>query len=229
MSTKFLSNITETVPQVTGTVIRTDWNEVMLVLVGAIIGWLLSLATIVVQRHMDQKGKLYIFYKFKVQKDTGGHGWGFEKDRDGNLCLTIPVAFELQNTSNATRVIRDVSLLLYRDNQLIGKMTQINYMQNITRTNGVAIKGSEYHYGTEKGSYSFVLDPRSIQRQECHYTYKIAPSEKADKSFNRLVVRYYDEKNKAHLFQAKDISNSWDIKLFNPDEEWILLNPMRTR
>lgn len=229
MSTEILSNITETVPQVTETVISTDWSEVTLVLVGAVIGWLLSLATIVVQRHMDQKGKLYIFYKFKVQKDTGGRGWGFEKNRDGHLCLTIPVAFELQNTSNMTRVVRDVSLLLYRDNQLIGKMTQINYMQTTTRTNGTITKEAEHHYGTEKGSYSFVLEPRSIQRQDCHYTYKIAPSEKADKSFNRLVVRYYDEKNKAHLFPAKDISNSWDIKLFEPDEEWILLSPMRTR
>ena len=228
MSLETITQVAETIPQATETVQQTfmlsiDWNEVILLVIGAVIGLLASLATIVIQRHLDQKGKLNIFYRFTNQKGTNGRGWGFESSHDGYLYLSIPVVFELQNTSNTTRVIRDVSLLLYQDARLIGKMVQIDYLQATTRKGGTVTKETEYHYGTEKGSYSFVLAPRSIQRQECHYAYKIKPIEKDDNTFNQIIVRYYDEKNTAHYFAAKTIDNSWEAKLFDPDEEWVLL------
>lgn len=199
MSSETIAQVAEAIPQATEAVQQTfmlsiDWNEVILLVIGAAIGLLASLATIVLQRHLDQRGKLHIFYKFINQKGTNGQGWGFKNSQDGYLHLSIPAIFELQNTSNTTRVIRDVSLLLYQDSRLVGKMVQINYLQTTTRTGGTVTKESEYHYGAEKGSYSFVLAPRSIQKQECHYVYKIKSNEKDDKIFNRIIVRYYDEK-----------------------------------
>lgn len=208
MSSETMSQVIEAMPQARETIQQTflltiDWNEVILLIIGAVIGLMASLATIVIQRHLDQKGKLNIFYRFINQRGTNGRGWGFEDSQDGYIYLSIPVMFELQNTSNTTRVIRDVSLLLYRDSQLIGKMVQIDYLQTTTRKDGTVTKEAVYHFGTEKGSYSFVLSPRSIQKQECHYAYKIKPSEKEYKAFNWLIFRYYDEKNKAQFFFRK--------------------------
>lgn len=217
-----LSQISETIQQTTS--LSIDWNEVVLLAIGAAIGLIASLATIAIQRFLDQKGKLNIFYRITNQRGATGSGWGFENSQDGYLYLTVPVVFELQNTSNTTRVVRDVNFLLYRDNLLIDKMVQIGCIQSTTQKDGVVTKKSDHHFGTEKESYSFVLAPRSIQKQECHYAYKIRPSEKDNKMFNRIVARYYDEKNKPHLFIVRDICNSWEVEHFNADEEWILLD-----
>lgn len=60
-----------------------------------------------------KKGKLNIFYRFSYQKGMNGETWGFEETPNGGKCFVIPIVFEFQNTSNTTRVIRDVSMHLY--------------------------------------------------------------------------------------------------------------------
>ena len=224
-----LSATTETLPYVAEIVEQSnlptiDWNEVVLLVIGAAIGLVASLATTVIQNHLDQKGKLNIFYKFITPKGAKQPGWGFRNRGDGHIYFSVPVVFELQNTSNTTRVIRDVSLLLYRNNQLIGKMAQIEYWESTMRVNGEITKKSEFYYGGDNSSYSFVLSPRSIQKQKCHYSYKICPSEKVDKTFDRVLIRYHDERNKAHYFIVKDICGNWEEQTFAPDTEWFLLN-----
>lgn len=221
LGTAAITRVTENVGQVA--LITIDWNEVILLAIGAVIGLVASLATIGIQRFLDQKGSLNIFYRFINRGGATTHGWGFNKSSDGYLYLSIPVVFELQNTSNVTRVIRDVSLLLYNDNKVVDKMVQIDHMHTTTRRDGVVTKEDEHYFGTEKGSYSFVLNPRSIQKQECRYTYKIHPSEREAKMFNKIIARYYDEKNKPHMFVVKNISDSWQVKSFDPDEDWVLL------
>ena len=204
-----------------------DWNEVILLFIGAAIGLVSSLATTVIQKHLDQKGKLNIYYKFIHSKGSDNHSWGFTNTNDGRIYLSIPVVFELQNTSNATRVVRDVSILLFREAKFIARMLQIEYGMTTRRENGVVTKETKFYYGSENGSYSFVLAPRSIQKQECHYTLTIPVSKIEEMAFTQIVIRYHDENNKAHYFHAKDIFVSWEPKYFDADREWILLNDKR--
>lgn len=93
--------------------INIDINEIILLVVGAGIGIVASVATMLGQQWIDKKGKLHIFYRFTYQKGFGKTGWGFGNSESSNIFFSIPVEFELQNTSNTTRVIRDLSLLLY--------------------------------------------------------------------------------------------------------------------
>ena len=137
--------------------------------------------------------------------------------------VTIPVVFEVQNTSNTTRVIRDVSLLLYSENKFVGKMFQSSGKHITTRTGGEVTGTQDYSFGAEKGSYSFVLPPRSIQRQECEYCYVIYPKEREEKVFDTVIARYYDERNKAHTFKVMNIDKVWTKEYFDPDEDWCML------
>ena len=57
-------------------------------------------------------------------------------------------------------------------------MAQIDYLQIPTRKDGAIAREAEYHYGTEKDSYSFVFTPRGIQKQDYHCAYEIRPNEK---------------------------------------------------
>lgn len=208
--------------QTTSQTVGIDWNEVILLLIGAAIGLFSSVLILILERVLDRKGKLMIFYRF-INSRLTKRGWGFEQDIDGRFFFTIPVYFELQNTSNTTRVIRDVSMMLYSGRVQVAKMIQADHF-HMTKKSGNTITGEEdAYYGGEKGTYSFVLPPRSIQRQECEYIAVIEKSGINGMTFDRIKLRYYDEKNKAHFFDIREISDCWKTKHYEADEEWILL------
>ena len=104
-----------------------------------------------VNKAIDKHRKMRIFYKLVYQKSTGQKA---RIDLNGDKTyLTIPLYFELQNTSNTARVIRDVCLYLYNNGKKIAKMVQIQYTKD-SKTNEI-----ENSFGGEKNSYSFVLPP----------------------------------------------------------------------
>lgn len=226
--TEIISQTTEAVVQIPDTIQKTaalciDWNEIIYVLVGAAIGFLGSIIVLLAERALDKRGTIQIFYRRTNQCGMSGSGWGVDKSGDGRLYLTIPVDFEIQNTSNMTRVIRDVSLLLYSGDTLVGKMYQSPGIHIRNRKNGEITSEKDYKFGAEKGSYSFVLPPRSIQRQECEYFYVIQTNEKEEKSFDKVVARYFDERNRSHTFNFLSIENGWEQTRFEPDIDWNVL------
>lgn len=197
-------------------------QEITMLIIGAVLGLAASLFTMVVQRWLDKKGKLHIFYRFSYQRGMGGRSWGFEDNNDGRPYFVIPVVFEFQNTSNTTRVIRDVSLLLYNGKNQIAKMHQQEHLHLTKRSGNKVTKEEDFYYGTDNCAYSFVIPPRSIQRQECEYMFIIKMSDKDKNRFDTIKARYYDERNKEHYFELRKIEECWNKKLYPIDEEWML-------
>lgn len=99
----------------------------------------------------------------------------------------------------------------------------MDHMKTTKRTGNTVTEEKEYWFGTDKGSYSFVLEPRSIQRQVCEYMLVISKSEKETYTFDTIKARYFDEKNKAIYFDVRKIENAWELKFYDIDEEWKLL------
>ncbi len=224
-----IPEITEIIPQVSVAIQNTaltgiDWNELLCVLVGAIIGFAGSIIVMLTERALDRKGTIQIFYRKINQRGAKRFGWGFDEYVDGRLGITIPIVFEVQNTSNTTRVIRDLSLLLYSGNSFVEKMLQSSGKHVTRRTGNTVTETKDYLFGAEKGSYSFVLPPRSIQRQECEYCYIIYPEEKEQKFFDTIIARYYDERNNAHTFKFISFDKVWTNEYFEPDKDWCVLD-----
>lgn len=200
-----------------------DWSEIIMLIIGAAIGLCGSLITLWVERCWNRRGKLLIYYKAVNQK-TSNRGWGFEfSSNDINWYFSFPVYFEFQNTSNTTRVIRDVNVLLYNGAQQVAAMHQIGPIHMTFRKGSEITNERDYQFGDEKGSYSFVLPPRSIQRQECLFSYKVEPEMREQYRFDQLYLRYYDEQNRPHEYFMRDITKCWEFQLHNSDEEWTLL------
>lgn len=193
----------------------TDWFEVWLIVIGAILGFVLSIITTLVNKAIDKHGKMRIFYKLVYQKST-------EKKaridvKGGYTYLTIPLYLELQNTSNTARVMRDVCLYLYQDGKKVAKMVQIQYTKD-HKTN--EIKNS---YGGEKNSYSFVLPPLSIQKQECEFLYKVSTSKIDEYAFDEIRLAYYDERNRVMECLFCKAEQGWNGIDFNYENEYFEL------
>ena len=198
-----------------------DWCEVWLVIIGAILGFALSIITTLVNKAIDKHGKMRIFYKLVYQKSTG------QKARidlnGGETHITIPLYFELQNTSNTARVIRDVCLYLYNNGKEVAKMIQIQYTKD-SKTNEI-----KNNFGGEKNSYSFVLPPLSIQKQECEFLYKVPTSKIDEFAFDEIRFSYFDEKNRPMECVFCKAEQGWDGIDFNYENNYFELKCSKKR
>lgn len=197
-------------------------GEFISLIVGAGIGLASSICIIIIERWLDRQGKLSIYYKFTAQKKLK-KSWGFYDHSDGTISFIIPVIYEIQNTSNSTRVVRDVGLYLYNNESMICKMIQVNYFHYIRYQGNEVTNERDILFGGEKGSYSFVISPRSISRFECEYVLKVDKNEIEHKQFNNIILQYFDEKNKAKKYVMKHLSGSWNAEKMKSDEDWLLL------
>lgn len=192
-----------------------DWFEILLVIIGAVLGFALSIITTLVNKVIDKHGKLHLFYKLVYQKSTGKKAR--IDSQGGETYLTIPLYFELQNTSNTARVIRDVCLYLYNNGNKVAKMNQIQYTRDSTTQE---IKNT---FGGEKNSYSFVLPPLSIQKQECEFLYKVSTSKIEELPFDEIRFSYYDEKNRIMDCLFYKAEQGWKGIDFNYENEYFEL------
>ena len=177
-----------------------------------IAGGLVSVLTIIVERLIDRKGETRIYYKIITLPEMTGKPKGWGCISNGNeLSFCVPMNIELYNTSNSTRIVRDFSLLAYDDERLVCKMSQVEQ-----------IKGKNIiEYGSENNAYSFTIEPRTLQHQSCLFAYTIKLSQKKAISFNKVKVRYYDEKDKTHVATIIDnLDNCWQSNLYELDEDW---------
>ena len=109
-----------------------NWNEVALLVIGAGIGFLVTILTMIAERAIDKRGKLNIFYRFTCKKGPNPLSWGFEENAGERISFVVPVMFEFQNTSNTTRVIRDVSVVLYNGDKQVINMPKLSRVQTKT-------------------------------------------------------------------------------------------------
>ena len=94
-----------------------DWNEVILLVIGALVGIGSSVAMIFIQNVNEKYGKMCIYTKFNCLKNMGREGWGIYDNPEGGLTFIIPIIFEIENTSKRARIMRDVNLVLMKENK----------------------------------------------------------------------------------------------------------------
>ena len=183
-------------------------EQVVMAIVGGVIGFVSSAGIIVLERILNKAGKLKLYYKF-IHVKFDNTSWGIRDNRE-MFTLMVPVSFELQNTSNTTRVIRDLSVELYRGDKQVGRMRQIERGE-FSIKEGV------------KSKSPFVLPPRSIQKQKCEYMYSIMKADAEKYSFDKLKISYYDERDKKKEYTAKADLAGWKMGTQEPDHEWVRL------
>ena len=112
-----------------------DWNEVILLVIGALVGIGSSVAMMFIQNVNEKYGKMSIYTKFNCLNNIGREGWGIYDNPEGGLTFLIPTIFEIENTSKRARIMRDVTLVLMKENKVVAKMIQINYLQTTSKKN----------------------------------------------------------------------------------------------
>jgi len=183
-------------------------------LIGGALGFVASMGALIAERIWDRAGRLKIFYVIGSSHQKAIDTFGVS-DSDNGPTFVVPLIFELQNTTNTTRVMRDVSVLMYKDGKYVDEMIQIGQAGEKNK--------EQREYGGDNQSYSFVVQAKSIQK--IYGTYVYAPGFDPEKrqDFNEIRLRYFDERNKSCEYHVRYIDNPWEQRDIEGDENWILL------
>ncbi|MBS5554235.1 hypothetical protein [Streptococcus mitis] len=175
-------------------------------LIGSFIGFLLQ---VIVSTILSNRGKVKIYIK-SVYNKLFSRTWGFEDSVSG-MVFTVPLWIEIHNTTAKKQIIRNLNLVLYKNNSQVAKMTQMNYYEKSNQT---------FFYG-ENGAYSFLIDAYEIKRFELFFvTYKKEVSD----DFDEVRISYFDSKDKYHEFKIFEISEPWIISKNKTDDDWRAIN-----
>lgn len=188
-----------------------DWLST---LIGGAIGIVASVGTMILEKIWDRAGRLKIFYMIRSTKNTAVETFG-TSESDSGPAFVVPLVFELQNTSNTTRIMRDVSVLMYKDSKYVDEMIQVGHS---------GMKGEDQQeYGSDNQSYSFVVPAKSIHKVYGTYIYAPGWNPEKRQDFNEIRLRYFNEKDKVCEYHLRYIENPWEQSDMDGDENWILL------
>ena len=185
-------------------------------IVGGLISLFTSISLLIVQRMLDRRGNLLIFYRM-LYPISNTKKLYFEMNDE--IIFNIQVLFDLQNTSNSSKVMRDINILLYKDNKYVAKMKR-NYSA-VQKEGNKLIR--EDKFGNEQNSYSITIPPRGIQTLLFDFLYDIKQEEIQKYDFNNIRLEYHDDKNIRHVLKMREIKNCWEEEYFENDIDWILV------
>ena len=175
-------------------------------LVGSFIGFLLQ---VIVSSIISNRGKVKIYIK-TVYNKLSGRAWGFEDSVSG-MIFTVPLWIEIHNTTAKKQIIRNLNLILYKNNRQVAKMTQMNYYEKSSQT---------FFYG-ENGAYSFLIDANEIKRFELLF---VINKKEVNDDFDEVRITYYDSKDNSHEFTIFEITAPWVVSKNKIDNDWRSIN-----
>ena len=183
-------------------------KEIVLLFVGAVIGLASSLITTIINSLLKNKGSIKIYTKIIAPKLSGERSWGV-LNTGNEMRFIVPLKIQIQNTTEVSQVVRNLNILLFNNGKEICSMKQINNTDRFIFAN--------------EGSYSFVIEPKSLKEYECFFMIKRNNLSGTD-DFDELKLSYFDTKNRHNVFKLKDIDNAWENNNKNFDSDWILMS-----
>ena len=175
-------------------------------LIGSFIGFLLQ---VIVSNILSNRGKVKVYIK-SVYNKINYQPWGFDTTVTG-LIFSVPLWMEIHNTTAKKQIIRNLNLVLYKDDKQVAKMTQISHYEKSSQT---------LFYG-ENGAYSFLIDAFEIKRYDLYFAiYK----KEVNDDFDEVRISYYDSKDKYHEFKIFEITEPWVVSKNEIDNDWRPIN-----
>lgn len=95
-------------------------EQSVLIIIGAFISIITTIANRLIDAWIDNKGEVSLYRKIVYIRESTDPSIGILNDND-DLILNIPLWIEIQNTKKAPIIIRDFSLVLYKNNERVKK------------------------------------------------------------------------------------------------------------
>lgn len=183
-------------------------------LLGALVGALAAIGSTYLAKKLQAAGKVSLYARIVHSKGSVNPACGYYKSgmSDG-LVMRVPLWIDIMNTCGISRIVRDLSMHAYLDEEEIATFTQI---QSIGDGDDAILLGNE-------GAYTFVIPANGACRFDLEYMLKEVDVPEDKKQFDALIMTYFDEKNGIHKFHLMDIEGCWSLGEIKTEKKWIAL------
>lgn len=184
-------------------------------ILGSIIGAAASLLAVWLGKKIQASGKISLYVKIVHSKSTSHLPWGFYKSRQkSGLYFQVPLWLDVVNTCGISRIIRNFNLYAYKEKTEVASFTQVQRIGD----------GENAIFLGDHESYSLVVPANSTRRFDLEFILYEVDLPKNGKTFDRLILTYFDEKDHIHAFYFTTIDSCWVEGSLKMSREWLKLN-----
>lgn len=179
------------------------------------IGAFATLTATWLNKKVQSSGKVSLYAKIVHSKGIVNSPWGYYKGQNKlGLFMQVPVWLDVCNTCGVSRIIRNVNLYAYAGKDRVATFTQIQRIGN----------GEEAILLGDNESYTLVIPANCARRFDLHFMLHDQELPPDKKAFDKLILTYFDEKNKIQAFYFIKINQCWVEGSLKVEKQWIALN-----
>lgn len=192
------------------------------ILISALISIIVSCVSSWITLSLPKLKKPKIYVKFVGSRITESlSSLGYIKTAHG-LSLHVPLWLDICNTTGVSKIIRNISLLAYKDSNFVAEFSQCQGNTNNPNKPGAIILGDE-------GAYTTVVPANSSKRLILEFDLLQGSIAPGTNQFNKLWLSYYDENDRQLRYYLIDVDASWIKGTLVSPKQWITLDkPCRT-
>lgn len=184
-------------------------------LLGSVIGAAATLLATWLSKKIQTSGKLSLHLKMVYTKGAINKPWGFYRDQlTAGLFMRVPLWLDVCNTSGISRIVRNINLYAYKDEEEVASFTQIQCISD--GNSKIALGDNE--------SYTLVIPANSARRFSLDFMLYESDVPTEEKDFDELILTYFDEKNIIHAFHFTGVDQCWIEGPLDTKREWITLD-----
>lgn len=190
------------------------------ILISALVSIIVSCVSSWITLSLPKLKKPKIYVKFVGSRITESlSSLGYIETSNGTS-LHVPLWLDICNTSGVSKIIRNISLLAYKDSNFVAEFSQCQGNTNNPNKPGAIILGDE-------GAYTTVVPANSSKRLTLQFFLSQRDISMGVNQFNKLYLSYHDENDNLLSFYLTDIDATWIEGTLVHPKQWISLNESR--
>lgn len=139
---------------------------------------------------------------------------------NAGMSFHVPLSLDIDNHSNTSKIIRNISLFAYKDKTFISEFKQCQGNTRTPNESGAIILG-------DNGSYTTAIPPNNTKRLHLEFMLKQTDLLPGTNQFNKLYLSYYDESDNLISYYLLDVEANWIEGTLASPKQWISLNDSR--
>lgn len=164
--------------------------------------------------------KIYVKFTGSLLTDSLSSLGYIELAHNAGMSFHVLLSLDIENRSNTSKIIRNISLFAYKGNTFIAQFKQCQGNSKNPNEAGAIVLG-------DNGAYSTTISPNSTKRLHLEFLLKQKDLISGINQFNKIYLAYYDENDNLISYYLLDVESNWIEGTLASPKQWILLNESR--
>lgn len=164
--------------------------------------------------------KIYVKFTGSLLTDSLSSLGYIELAHNAGMSFHVPLSLDIENRSNTSKIIRNISLFAYKDKAFVAQFKQCQGNTKNPNKADAIILG-------DNGAYSTTISPNSTKRLHLEFFLNQKDLISGINQVNKIYLAYNDENDNLISYYLLDVESNWIEGTLASPKQWILLNESR--